>query len=288
MCSLIPHPSGLPPDPLPCNRVPSALYTPQAADPDSLTRFAAWPSIRLLHCLAGGAWCLALLAQLATARHAVAHAARQQHHHHHKQQQGEKDAQQQSNRHQHHLHHQKAAAARLHCVSGYVMLIAAAAVSLGYLQMELVSTVMTNYGPAVCWSFYRPVAAYFAVTAVAAAAAATAAAAAGRGGADDTSSGSSKDLVRSRMRPASRRRALQRAHAAAALRHAAAGLTFALARVLVLVVGFATHFSGAVDVSSRPDQRMRLFLACSYAAGAICVGGTEVVLLKGRRGWGAG
>lgn len=226
---------------LPSYRGPAATPVWVAADPDSLLRFAEWPSIRLLHCLAGGVWCACLVLQLATARApgatTLSNPAASGH--------GKRAARR----------------AAVHRASGSVMLAAAAAVTAGYVLMELGHRqVMANHGAAVCWTFYRPLAAQFALSA--AGAALTVPSARGGGG-------------------ATKQRARAARHAAFALRHAAAGLTFALARALVLGVGWALHASGALDMAA-PDNKSRVFYWCSYSAAAVMVTSAEAVIAAAR------
>jgi hypothetical protein len=57
------------------------------------------------------------------------------------------------------------------------------------------------------------------------------------------------------------------------------GLTFALARVLVLVAGFACHASGAADMAD-PRQREAVFVVVSWAAAVACVGGAELAVRR--------
>jgi hypothetical protein len=224
-----------------------ALNTPRAprhrpqkaAETHSLQRFAPWPSIRLLHCLAGGVWCVAVLAQLATAAR-MAGAARGSGR---RRRPGGSSPQAAAS--------PAAAALSLHRASGRAALAAAAAVVAGYWLMEARGLIAGAHGPLVAATFYRPLASYFAGTAVMAARAAAA---------------GHRD-----------------AHAAHAARHAAAGLAFAAARVLVVAVGGLLHAAGVGDPAAGEAQRSRAFYACSYGAAVLCVGGAELVLALGRR-----
>jgi len=53
-------------------------------------------------------------------------------------------------------------------------------------------------------------------------------------------------------------------------------MTFALARLSVLVVGAVLHGSGLMDMKVR-ENKLTTFYACSYAAAAICMGSCEIV-----------
>jgi hypothetical protein len=230
-----------------------------------LVRFAEWPSIRALHCLGGGVWCGALLLQLATApggagggrgRGSASSSARRP---------------QQLSR-------------RLHRAGGAAMLAAAAAVGAGYAIMEAGGAGVAPahvHGVLVAWTFYRPVAAWFALTAVAAGVAARRAAALGAAAARPA--GRAKPEEAAAAAAADEAAAARRRHAAWALRHAAAGLAFGLARALVLAVGFALHATGAADLAAGGPARARCFYACAYAAGALAVGGAELALRRRRR-----
>jgi hypothetical protein len=67
-------------------------------------------------------------------------------------------------------------------------------------------------------------------------------------------------------------------------RHLGAGLTFALARLLVLLVGAALHFTGAMDMRVK-DNKLAAFYVCSYSAAAACIGCCEVLARQlGKRG----
>jgi hypothetical protein len=215
------------------NQLTALPLRPQAADPQSLQRFAAWPSIRVLHCLIGGAWCIALILQLWTAASLPAWGG---------------------------AYARRARLLALHRASGQAMLVAAAAVTAGYVIMELGhKQVMRDHGALVRCTFYRPLAAHFAATAARTALTAPARGAAG-----------------------AKRAAAAAAHSAHAVRHAAAGLTFALARVLVLLLGFACHASGVLDMTQLPNK-LRVFYVCAYSAGAVCVGGAELALQRRNR-----
>lgn len=59
-------------------------------------------------------------------------------------------------------------------------------------------------------------------------------------------------------------------------RHLGAGLTFALARVLVLLVGAALHYSGTMDMQVK-ENKLAAFYVCSYSAAAACIGCCELL-----------
>jgi hypothetical protein len=67
-------------------------------------------------------------------------------------------------------------------------------------------------------------------------------------------------------------------------RHIGAGLTFALARLLVLLVGAALHFTGTMDMRVK-DKKLAAFYVCSYSAAATCICCCEVLARQmGKRG----
>jgi hypothetical protein len=203
----------------------------------------------------------------------------------------------------------------LHRASGIALLAAAAAVVAGYGVMELGhQEVMAGHGPLACWAFYRPMAAWFAFTAGRLAAAVRGASRRSGGGARRQRAAVRRGPATksSRAAPGVARRggshydspaavaaavaaegaetaAAARRHAAYALRHAAAGLTFGLARLLVLAVGWAAHASGLGDMGVEAHRRA-CFYACTYGAAVVAVGGVELSLLRaslvggGRRG----
>jgi hypothetical protein len=113
---------------------------------------------------------------------------------------------------------------------------------IGYLHMEFSHvTVMKEHGIHAV-TFYRPLALWFTYTALRAASAAVC-----------------KDHL---------------THAVWAIRHIGPGLTFAMGRVLVLVLGALLHFSTLVDMSKH-ENKMSWFYACCYMASIFCVGGCE-------------
>jgi hypothetical protein len=65
-------------------------------------------------------------------------------------------------------------------------------------------------------------------------------------------------------------------HVIFCIRHIGAGLTFALGRVLVVLVGAVLHFSGVADMSVY-DNKMSGFYICSYTAAVLSVGGAELL-----------
>ncbi|KAF8072613.1 hypothetical protein HT031_000273 [Scenedesmus sp. PABB004] len=130
------------------------------------------------------------------------------------------------------------AAPRLHRAAGLAFFACAAAVSAGYALMERRTGVLRAHGVHRN-SFYRPLAAWFAASA----AAALAAAARGDGA----------------------------AHGAWAARHIAVGLTFAVARALVLVAGAALRF----DAATALEARLTAFYFASYTAAALSLGGCD-------------
>lgn len=106
-----------------------------AADPNSITRFARSPLIRLLHCLLGGLWCITAPVQLSSR-------IRKQYPH-------------------------------IHRLSGRLFFASAAAISAGYVLMEERAsksdqTVMLDHGIHSS-TFYRPLATWFTYTAMQAA-----------------------------------------------------------------------------------------------------------------------
>lgn len=66
-------------------------------------------------------------------------------------------------------------------------------------------------------------------------------------------------------------------------RHIGAGLTFALGRLLVVLVGAVLHFSGLADMAVY-DNKMTGFYICSYTAAVLSVGGAEVLARVTDRG----
>lgn len=259
---------------------PATRPTLQAADPTALERFASWPSIRALHCLAGGAWCAALAAQLLTAAAAGAAAAH-----------GGPAAPAKSGVQTVQARQRRASAAlwAAHRACGRLLLASAGSVALGYLLMEAGHVqVISDHSPLVAWTYWRPIMAYFVATAAATAAAGRRAAVAGRAAraapsvvAAAGSRGGAAPTAAAQAAHAEWRRS-KRAHTGAARRHAAARLTFGLARLLVVVVGGALHAAGVVSMRNS-RARTTVFWACSYAAAALCIGGTEVSLLRARR-----
>ena len=121
---------------------------------------------------------------------------------------------------------------------------------IGYLHMEFSHvTVMKEHGVHAV-TFYRPLALWFTYTALRAASAAV-----------------QKDHI---------------THAVWAIRHIGSGLTFAMGRVLVLVLGALLHFTKLVDMSKH-ENKMAWFYACSYTACILCVGGCEWTVLRAFR-----
>ncbi|KAF6264496.1 hypothetical protein COO60DRAFT_128039 [Scenedesmus sp. NREL 46B-D3] len=130
----------------------------------------------------------------------------------------------------------------LHRTVGSLFFTGAAAVIAGYIMME--PMLVYEHGVHL-HTFYRPLAAWFTYTAVRALAAV----------------------------------AVQRQykmHAAFCIRHLGAGLTFALARVLVLLVGAALHYSGTMDMQVK-ENKLAAFYVCSYSAAAACIGCCELL-----------
>lgn len=114
---------------LPGHRPATPVFV--AADPASITTFAAWPSIRYIHGLLGATWTAAAPLQLSSR-------LRKAHPH-------------------------------LHRWSGRIMLAGSVCIMAGYLLMECGHvTVMQQHGPHAL-TFYRPVALWFTWTAAAAA-----------------------------------------------------------------------------------------------------------------------
>lgn len=73
-------------------------------------------------------------------------------------------------------------------------------------------------------------------------------------------------------------------------RHIGAGLTFALGRLLVLIIGALLHYSSLVDMTVY-DNKMTWFYICSYTAAVLSVGGAELlarVAGKGSKGYVSG
>lgn len=175
-----------------------------AADPDAITKFQHWPSIRYIHGIGGAVWTLAALVQFSRS-------IRKQH-------------------------------PWLHRSSGRVLLLGGVAALIGYWIMEQYHETFAKQHGIHIFTFYRPLGLWFAYTACCALDAALK---------RDWSS-----------------------HAKWAIRHVGPGLTFSLARVLVLVVGFVLHYSRTLDMTV-PANKMLGFYWCSYASMLICILGCE-------------
>lgn len=61
-----------------------------------------------------------------------------------------------------------------------------------------------------------------------------------------------------------------------ACRHLGAGLTFALARLLVLLVGALLHYLRLMDMRVK-DNKLAAFYACSYTSAVLCITGCELL-----------
>eukprot|EP00878_Enallax_costatus_P001760 GHUV01001916.1.p1 GENE.GHUV01001916.1~~GHUV01001916.1.p1 ORF type:complete len:263 (+),score=60.14 GHUV01001916.1:265-1053(+) len=148
---------------------------------------------------------------------------------------------------------------QVHRLCGRLFFASAAAISAGYILMEerakdSSQTVMLDHGIHSS-TFYRPLATWFTYTAMQAAVAAF-----------------QRDIC---------------THVIFCIRHVGAGLTFALGRLLVVLIGALLHYSSLVDMTVY-NNKMTWFYICSYSAAALSVGGAELlarVAGKGLKGY---